>query len=273
MPKITKITPAKRSKARFHIYIDKGEGEEYAFSVSEDVFIKHHLSKGKELSQQEIANIREEDVLDKAFQKTLNYISYRMRSEKEVFTYLKDLEISPEDAHNLIDRLKDLNVLDDLMFAEAFVRTKKNTQKKGPFIIEQELYEKGISQKHIDQAMKQYPMEEQLENAMVIISKKKSGYKSDSQKQKKQKMHQFLLQRGFSTNVAKEAIEESDLDNSFNEDLEWQAIAKQGEKALRKFMKYENYERDMRIKQFLYQKGFQIDLIDKWINERVKEEG
>ncbi|MDQ0256880.1 regulatory protein [Evansella vedderi] len=270
MPIITKISVAKRNKGRFHIYLDKGEGEEYAFTVSEDVLVKRQLIKGRKLTEKEIEAIREEDVLDKAFQKALNFLSYRMRSKKEVLQYLKDQEVQQEEASQLLDRLKDLNLLDDQMFAAAFVRTKKNTQKKGPLIIEQELYEKGISQRMIDKAMEEYPVEEQLNNAMNAASKKLSSYKSEAHRQKKQKLGQFLMQRGFTSSVVQQAVEESMKDNDDN--LELEAIRKQGTKAVKKFSKLEGWEREQRIKQHLYQRGFSMEIIEEWLREQEEEE-
>ncbi|MBU9719859.1 MULTISPECIES: recombination regulator RecX [Bacillaceae] len=270
MPAISKITVAKKNKGRFHIYVDRGQGDEYALTVSEDIFVKWSFSKGMELSEDDIVKIREEDVLDKAFQKTLNYLSYRMRSEKEVLQYMKDQEVGEEEARRLLDRLQDLNLLDDRAFAEAFVRTKKNTQKKGPLLIEQELYQKGISQKDIDHALKEYPEEEELENAIKTASKKQTSYKKEGNRQRKQKLLQFLMQRGFSNGIAKQAVDKCEAE--IPEDFEWEGLVKQGEKAIKKFQKYEAWERDQRIKQYLYQRGFSGDSIEAWFS-KMKEEG
>ncbi|MDG5786233.1 recombination regulator RecX [Evansella sp. AB-P1] len=270
MPQISKISIAKRRKDRFHIYVDRGNGDEYAVTVSEDVLVKRQLSKGVELSEDDLDLIREEDNLDKAFQKVLNYLSYRMRSRKEIFQYLLDQEVQKEDAEQLIDRLKDLNLLDDQAFAEAFVRTKKNTQKKGPLLIEQELYEKGISQQQIDKAILEYPEEEQLDNAIKAITKKQSSYKLEGQKQRKQKLYQFLVQRGFTSSIINKAIDELQQEDDDGAG-EWIAIQKQGEKALKKLSKYEGWELNQRLKKNLYQKGFSMELIERWIQEEELE--
>lgn len=47
----------KRSKERFNIYIDKGQGEEYGFSVDQVILIKHGLQKGLEIDEIELGNI------------------------------------------------------------------------------------------------------------------------------------------------------------------------------------------------------------------------
>lgn len=262
------MTVAKRNKSRIHIYLDRGHGEEYGFTISEDVFIRHHLRKGMELTEDKINTIREEDILDKAFQKTLQFLSYRMRSKKEIYDYLREQDVPEQDALEMIDRLTDLHLINDLQFAEAFVRTKKNTQKKGSKLIEQELYEKGISQELIEKAMFEYPVEEQLDNAISVCEKKKKKYSTEAQRNRKQKLFQFLLQRGFTQSIANEAI--AHVEQEFDEGEEWAALVKQATKAEKKFQKYDGWEQEQRIKQYLYQKGFPIELIEGWLKERGK---
>ena len=41
----------------------------------------------------------------------------------------------------------------------------------------------------------------------------------------------------------------------------------QAEKAVKKYRQYQGYERQMKIKQNLYRKGFDLDDIDDWITE------
>ncbi|SDY33726.1 regulatory protein [Evansella caseinilytica] len=265
MPMISRIAVAKKNKGRFHIYIGSAQGEEYAFTVSEDLFIKRGLRKGLELTEAEICEIREADQLDKAMQKVLNYLSYRMRSEKEVYIYLAELEVKGKDAAQIVARLKELQFLDDKLFAKAFIRTKKNTQKKGPLVIVQELQEKGISKPLIEQALAEYPEEEQLEHAVSAAVKKQTSYRNDGRKLRKQKTIQFLLQRGFPSSVVQQAVEALEEDSDDSGELA--ALATQGEKALKKFARYDGWEKEQRIKQFLAQRGFSFDLVEKWLRE------
>ncbi|SER85931.1 recombination regulator RecX [Salipaludibacillus aurantiacus] len=270
MPIISKITAAKKKKGRFHIYLKREEGEEYAFSVSEDLLVNEHLLKGKELSEEDIERLKEKDDVDKAMQKALNYLSYRMRSEGEITRYLRDQELTEEDIANIIDRLRELQFIDDIRFAEAFVRTKRDTAKKGPLLIEQELYQKGVSQHHIDRAMKEYPEETQLDHAIKMVEKKQSSYKKEGAKKKQQKLMQFVIQRGYPQSVASKAVAEAELET--DPEAEWEGLVKHAEKAWRKHVKKDAWERDQKVKQYLFTRGFTAELIDRWF-ELKKEEG
>ncbi|WP_416149022.1 recombination regulator RecX [Salipaludibacillus sp. HK11] len=269
MQTISKITAAKKTKGRYHIYLTKEQGDEYAFSVSEDLLVREQLSKGRQLTEEDIVNLKEKDDVNKAMQKVLNYLSYRMRSEDEVTRYLKDLEIEEEDINNIVERLYELQFIDDQRFAEAFVRTKRDTGKKGPMVIEQELYQKGVSKLIIASALEQYPEELQFDHAIKMVEKKQSSYKNESMKKKQQKLMQFVIQRGYSQTIAGKAVMEASIEE--DPELEWEAINKHGDKVWRKYDKKDNWEKVQRVKQYLYGRGFNSDKIDEWIDMKQSE--
>lgn len=270
MPVIAKITQAKKTKNRFHIYVERNKKEEYAFSVSEDLLVNEQLLKGKELSEADIGRLRKKDDADKAMQKSLNYLSYRMRSETEVTSYLKDLEVGDEDIDDIMQRLRKLDFLDDRRFAESYVRTKRDTGKKGPMLIEQELMQKGISKALIHKALEEYPEELQLEHAVKMVEKKQTSYKKEGPKKKEQKLMQFILQRGFSQSVAARAVSAAEIEE--DPEAEWQGLNKYAEKAWKKFSGKEDWERNQKVKQYLYSRGFTMEQIEQWLDAK-KEEG
>lgn len=85
MPFITKISTQKKNTERFNIFLD----EKYAFSVDADVLVRFDLKKGKELDELDILEIQYGDDVKKAFNRAVEFLSYRMRSEKEVRDHLK----------------------------------------------------------------------------------------------------------------------------------------------------------------------------------------
>ncbi len=81
MAVITKIEVQKRTKERFNIYIDKGQGEEYGFSVNQAVLIKHGLQKGLEIDEVEIANILYNEEVQKSI--FASYFLFILSNENE----------------------------------------------------------------------------------------------------------------------------------------------------------------------------------------------
>lgn len=89
MAVITKIEVQKRSKERFNIYIDKGQGEEYGFSVDQVILMKHGLQKGLEIDEIELGNILYNEEVQKAYLQAISYLSYQMRTKQEIEDFLR----------------------------------------------------------------------------------------------------------------------------------------------------------------------------------------
>ncbi|WP_078381762.1 recombination regulator RecX [Sutcliffiella halmapala] len=259
MRKITKITAQQKNKERFNIFLD----EEYAFAVYEGTLIKFQLVKGKELDELDIEEILYSDQINKAYLSAIHYLSYRMRTEKEIERYLKEKEMEGYVIKEIIIKLKEQSYLNDAEFAIAYVRTQVQTTLKGRDVIKQELLEKGVDKNTIEDALVEYSYETELEHAIKLVHKNHSKYKKDAFKIMIQKVEQALKRKGYSFSIIKDAVSEADLEKDTSE--EWDAIVKQAEKYHRKYASLEGYEYKMKMKGALYRKGFSMDLIDRWL--------
>lgn len=76
------------------------------------------------------------------------------------------------------------------------------------------------------------------------------------------------MTKGFNSDISKSVLAE--IDFSEIEEQEDDALDLQGEKLWRKNQRFEPAKRRQKVKQSLYQKGFQLDQIDAYI--RRKEE-
>ncbi|MFG6149666.1 recombination regulator RecX [Halobacillus sp. B23F22_1] len=270
MAKITRITTQKKNKNRYNIYLDRGQGEAYGFSVDEDILIKYRLSKSTELEESTIEALIQKDTIHKVYTQTINYLSYRMRSEKEIRNYLVKKEVDEEHIDEIIRRLYQEKLLDDLEFAKALVRTRINTSTKGPLMLKKELIEKGVDASLADEAVQEFPFDQQVEKAVKLAEKKLKSDRKKSQRQQIQNVQQHLMQKGFNSDIIKESLTQLPEEE---EDQEWEAVVFQGEKFLRKYeRKSEGYELKQKVKSGLYRKGFSFELIDRFIEEYVVEE-
>ncbi|WP_374722575.1 recombination regulator RecX [Peribacillus tepidiphilus] len=266
MAYITRITVQKKLKDRYNIFLDKGRGEEYAFSVSEDVLIKHGLKKGMEIDELDIMEIQYQEDIQKAYTQSIQFLSIRMRSEQEVRQHLKKKEWDAPIIQEVIHKLKKFNYINDLEFAKAYVRTQINTTKKGPQLITKELNEKGVAEDSIQEAIKEYDEHLQIEHARALIEKNKKSSKRISTVEYKRKMEQMLFSKGFPSWVVQEIIVNEPFENDLDE--EWESLCYQGVKAHKRYMKYEGFQYEQKMKQALYRKGFSIELIEKFLNEK-----
>lgn len=262
MKTITKIVQQKKNKHRYSIYLN----DEYAFGVEEEIIISHHLHKGKELSDEEIKQLLDEEGLQKAYTKALNYISYRMRSIAEVETYLRKEEIEDIVAQKAIIRLLREKYLDDKAYAQAFVADRILLTSKGPIVIKRELIQKGIEEKLAGEAVLAYDKEEQFEKAQKFAEKEWRKRSRHPARKKKEQIYVKLIQRGFTKEIVPDVI--ARLDETLATESDDEILLKQIDKIKRRYeRKYEGYDLKMRIKSALYQRGFSIDVIDKYMEK------
>ena len=131
----------------------------------------------------------------------MHYLSFRPRSELEVKDYLRQKGCQPQVNDTVVAKLRSLNYLDDLSFAQIWARSRLESRGYGPRRVEQELRRKGIADGMIQEAMRQSLQHtSEQESARKILTKR---FDTTSLKDSKvQRRAVALLQRrGFSSKV------------------------------------------------------------------------
>lgn len=260
------LIKAQKRKGRYNIYLDN----KYAFPVGEDVLIRFGLSKGRELTPTEIADLKEADNTSKAYQKALNYLAHQLRTTKEIRDHLRKNEIEPADIEKTLVKLTEMHLLDDLQYAQSFVRTMANTSDKGPTVIKNKLRQKGVSANDIEEALTEFSPEQQIENGLKAAKKNAQHLHGESFRTKTNKIRQQLMQKGFAGDVITVVMDELALEP--DEDEEQTAINEQGAKLWRKNRRYSQREQMQKVRQALYRKGFGGDLINNFIADQVEKD-
>ncbi|TEU00471.1 MAG: hypothetical protein E3J23_02745 [Candidatus Stahlbacteria bacterium] len=195
MSKITRIEEQKKKKNRVNIYIDG----KFSLGLYKDTLIKYHLYEGKDITQSEISQIKNHEILTEAKEKARNYLSYRIRSKKEVSDYLYRKQVNKDVVYKVISDFDNAGLLDDHEFALMWVKDRSMRNPKGNFVLRQELKNKGISDLDIELALRDI---DERENALKAASKAHKKF------QDKNKIMAYLVRRGFSHYLSKEVIEE-----------------------------------------------------------------
>ncbi len=261
MPKVAKIEQQKKNAQRFNLYFERNGQAEFAFGVSDDTIVHFNLAKGKEISEEEIATILFDDEVNKAFQSAMNTISYRMRSGLEVRTHLREREYTSDVIDAVVEKLLRLGYLDDLKFAQFYVRNEMNITRKGPVIIQNELKNRGVSIEFQETAMFEYPTELRVGNALKWAEKTLAKQKTAS-RTAEQKTIQLLIRKGFSLEMAKQAVNQVE---SQGESDEWHHLCADGYKQHRKFQAYEDTEYKQKMTASLFRKGYPYELISQFV--------
>lgn len=211
MPQITAIVPQKRRKDRFNVYLDG----QFGFAIAAEKVLKNRLNVGKNLSPREIEIIIAEDELGKLVDLTANFLSFRPRSEKEIFDYLVKKLKSRESVDyqqakespligQVILRLKKYKYLNDRQFAKWWIESRMRSRPRGTTALRIELLKKGIGREIIDDALEKQ-IDEKAQARLALTKKIKHWQKLTPQEAKK-KAYQFLASRGFDWDTIKETV-------------------------------------------------------------------
>lgn len=206
---ITAISTQQKFQNRVNIYID----ESFAFGLHMDIVVAESLSKGVELSEDRIQSLLEEDSYLKAREKALYFIGYRSRSIEEVRARLSRESYGSRAIERVIERLLELNMLDDRIFAREFVKGQLGNKGYGPMRIRQSLKNKGIAdtiiETELNTAFKETDPEKLAAKSASKIFLRLSRF-SDSNVRKR-KLSDYLSRRGFRFDQMDLAFEKLDL--------------------------------------------------------------
>lgn len=157
------------------------------------------------------------DPITPVFAKSLRYLSFRPRSEKEIREYLlrkhkpqrKDfVPPSLEIIDAVIQKLKDMRFLNDTEFATSWVRSRTEYKPKSKAFIKIELRQKGIAEDIIEQVLEEREAgKDDTSLAIVLLEKRKKRYIGMEKNELYQKIGGFLGRKGFSFEVIKRAID------------------------------------------------------------------
>lgn len=190
-------------KELFVIKFDKS-----TLNASYNLYNQLNLSKGKILNDEEFSKLKDFNDYNVNFSKALNFISYRIRSKKEVYTKLKKEDVPEEHIDKIISKLEEDEYINDYRFAKAFFESKTRINKWSNKRIKYELIQKGIS-KDITNEISSNFKELEFENAKDLVEKKLPQWerKFDGFKLKN-KVYTFLSSKGFDYNTIERVLGE-----------------------------------------------------------------
>ncbi len=153
---ITAIKVQKRNPQRVSIDLDG----EYAFGLSR--LVAAWLNIGDHLSDEKVKSLLERDTFEVVYQRSLDLINHRPRSEKEIRQRLGEKNYSAEQIDQVVEKLKLAGLIRDEDFARMWIDSRKEFHPRSKSLIRFELKNKGIAEEQIDAALKELPAEQEL---------------------------------------------------------------------------------------------------------------
>jgi regulatory protein len=196
---ITSIRQQKRNPQRVNIYLDGN----YAFPLSK--IVAAWLKVGQKLNQEELLNLQSSEQIEAAFQRAVNFISYRPRSQSEIEGYLKKHNVGETLIPEVVERLKRSNLLNDADFARQWVENRSAFRPRGAYSLRVELRQKGLSDELIEQSITGLD-EESL--ARAAAQKKARQLQNLEWPEFRNKLSAHLSRRGFSYETVAQICQE-----------------------------------------------------------------
>jgi regulatory protein len=199
--KISKLEQQKNRPNRCNVYVD----EEFFVGINSNLLVDLDLFVGKEIEKSELNKLLEKEELNKATNKVFDYFSRRLHSKKEIIQKLHG-KFSNKIIGDVINKFEDLGYIDDEKFAKAWVESRKRN--KGKYVLGQELKTKGIDAEIIKMVLLEETDEEsEKERAKNLVIAKR--WPEMTRDQRFQKIGSFLARKGFSYDIIKKVISET----------------------------------------------------------------
>lgn len=198
---ITKIEKQKNNPKRYSVFLNN----EFAFGIDEIDLLYFKLKENEILEKEKYKYILNNLLLNKAKNKALKYLGYKMRSEKQVREKLLESEFPEIIINKVLLMLKKYDYINDEEYAKAFIKDKMNLKGYGSFKISYELKMQGIGEDIFKKYLEDEDFVNEQEKAIALLEKKIRKIEKIDYKEK-QKLYAYLSRRGFSFDTINNAL-------------------------------------------------------------------
>ena len=188
-------------KRRYDVRIDDAR----VVPLSREVLAAANLSVGQEVDDSLVAELEAAEARHTAMTAALRLLSYRQRSEREMWDALRSRGIPEAIAGETLDRLRQLRLLDDQAFAEAWTESRQRNRPRGKRMLLAELAQKGIERELAQTSVAAIDEEAAALRAGRKRSRSLGGLEF---REFRRRLSDFLARRGFGYEVCEAAVKQ-----------------------------------------------------------------
>lgn len=241
--KIEKIK--KLANNRYSLSID---GEKHV--IYDDVLLAFNIYKPCEITKEDYQKMLKENSFYEAYEKVIKYLTFKMRSSKEVKAKLEALNLPKVTIDKIMAKLTEQGYINDLKYLKCFINDQIALTLNGPRKITKELLKKGLKEDEINNALNEIPLTVWQEKLEKILNKKLKSAKNISQMHFKHKLRYDFINMGYDDRHFSDVMNKVILDDS-------SSYEKDREKLICKLSKkYEGEKLEYMVKQKLYALGY-----------------
>ncbi len=197
--KITALRAGKGRGKRLNIFLDG----KFVFSLAAEVVAKEGLRVEQSLSTEQIEALTSSDHFQRHFNRAIQYLSYRPRSESELRKKLSQPGVDGALQEAVITRLKERGLLDDTAFAQFWKDNRESFSPRSRWLTRLELRQKGVASDIIDQVVEAIDDDDSAYRA--ALSKTRSLTQSNYQGFRR-RLSEYLKRHGFSYEVINHTV-------------------------------------------------------------------
>ncbi len=201
---ITKIEPQKKNKNRCSVFIDGT----FSFGISEFDAKRFQLQEGMILSDEDINSIRNDILIQDAKQYVLRLLDRKEYTEIGLKRKMTERGFDSVTIDSTINFLKEYHYIDDVSFADRYIRSALQSGKSGIRKIQYDLQNKGIASEIITKILCEIDCnnlyQNEYETVKSLVLKKTKG---DFSFPSLMKAKRYCFSRGFSTDVIDSVIQ------------------------------------------------------------------
>ena len=135
--KVESIYPKKKNKELFFLKLSNGS----IFEISKDVLISSSLRQGQNIEKSFLDDVLEKQQRSDIKSAALSLLSYRMRSQKELYTKIMQKGYPSNPVKSVISKFEKKGWLNDHEFGLAFSKDQINRNSIGPISLKYKLKE------------------------------------------------------------------------------------------------------------------------------------
>lgn len=238
----------------YKIYFKNGE----EILLFDDVIVKYNLLVNKEMNKKKYDEIVKYNNFLDGYYKSIKYINKKLRTELEIEKYLKKQEISSNNIKEIIKLLKKDGYLNKDLYLKAYISDQINLTSNGPLKIKKDLINLGYVEDELNDFI-DYSWNSRIEK--LVLKKIKINHKLSNNALKTKILNDIMKLGYFKEDII------NVLDTIKLED-DSEVLKKELTKVKNKYSKkYGCSELEIKVVNYLYKKGFNIEDIMRCYNE------
>jgi len=171
---VIRLMPLKRGY--YQVELGDADGEIYDMTVHEETVLAYRLIVGKELDEATFCALEDSKDYEKAYRYAIDVLSRRLYTEKEIRRKLYDREVTATIIDDVIEKLTELELLNDFSYATLYIENQLEIGKKSQRQIISELYQKGVGESIVDDLMGLFDQASERERMLRELRKSYDRY-------------------------------------------------------------------------------------------------